>query len=70
MKARWERIVAVLLLLLLPVIVSWLYKVIYIGPFHRLPLFGMLEYHPEAKALTLLGILLIGIVLIIRVMKN
>jgi len=70
MKTRWDRILAVLLILVLPVIVDWLYKVVYIGPFHRVPVLGALQYHPEAKALLLLGIILIGVVLIIKALKN
>jgi len=70
MQLRWDRILAIMLILLAPVIISWLKDILYIGPFKRVPVIGALEYYPEARALLLLGVLLIGIVLLVKVFRS
>jgi len=70
MRLRWDRILALLLMLISPVIINWLYKSLYIGPFHKVTGIGRLDVYPEAKALALLGVLLIGIILVFKTLRD
>ncbi len=70
MRLRWERILTLIGVLIAPILINWLYHCLYVGPFHRVRGIGKLEYYPEAKALALLGILLVGIVLAFKVLRN
>lgn len=70
MRLRWDRILALIMVLIAPVLINWLYDNLYIGPFYRVTGIGRLEYYLEAKALALLGILLVGVVLVFKVLRN
>ena len=66
-RMRWDRILVILTLLMLPLIFSWLGRNLSIGGFGNLPLIGSVaSQYWEVKALILLGIVLLGIVLLVK----
>lgn len=69
-KIRWDRVLAVTLIMLSPLIIKWLWKTIYIGPFENISVFGQLSRNPELKALLLLAIILVSVLLILKSMRK
>jgi len=69
-RIRLDRFVALMCLLLMPLILRWLGANLHIGSFSNIPILGSACHNPEYKALILLGILLIGLVLIIKVILD
>jgi hypothetical protein len=66
-RLRWDRILVILALLMLPLIFGWLGKNLDLGGFGNLPFIGSVASHYwEVKALILLGIVLLGIVLLVK----
>jgi len=69
-RVRFDRILAIVGLLLLPIVLRWLGNNLNIGGFYNVPILGSACHNPEIKALVLLGILLIGLVLILKVILD
>ena len=67
---RWDRVLAFITIIMLPVIYRWLSNNLHIGSFYQFPILGTACSNYEVKALILLGILLISIVLIIKTLKE
>ncbi len=70
MRIRWNRILAVILILFSPFIINWLRKSIHFPPFKVIPILGPLIDMPEAKALLLLAMLLFAAVAILRIIRK
>jgi hypothetical protein len=69
-QIKWDRILAVLLIILSPLLLGWLEKNIQIGPFESIPILGKLSVYPELKSLLLLAIILASILLILKSLKK
>lgn len=69
-RIHWEKLFAVLFLLFLPVILTWLNRHISIGNFAQIPVLGLACEYTEAKALILWAILLATVVLTVRTIKT
>ncbi len=69
-RVRWDRIVAVLVILLFPILLRWLSRHICVGPFKSMPVIGAISDNPELKALLLLAILLVSMLAIIKTVRR
>lgn len=70
MQVRWDRILAVLLILLLPVVLPWLANNVRVGDFSQVPFLGALCEDREMKALLLLGVVLVGFVGVVTIIRG
>ena len=70
MQVRWDRIIAVLLILLLPVVLPWLANNMQVGDFSQVPILGAMCEDREMKALLLLGVVLVGFVGVVTIIRG
>lgn len=67
-RIRWDRILAVIALICLPLMLHWLGKNISIGGLADVPMLNIICQSDENRGLTLLGILLAGALAILKVL--
>lgn len=66
-RVRWRRVALVLFVIILPLILGWLGENLSFGNFSDVPILGAATHHNrEAKALVLLGLLLLSAVLLVQ----
>jgi hypothetical protein len=68
-RVKWDRVIAVLLLLFAPFIIRFLRRTFNFGNLSDLPLGAEIAYS-EVKGLILLRIILVSVLFVIKIMKN
>jgi len=69
-QVRWDRLLALVAILSFPLLYSWLKRNIRIVRFSDSPLFEFAHGNPELRQLLLLGVLLVGLVLLLKALRN
>ena len=69
-QIRWDRVLAVVILLALPLLWHWLKSNVALGSFCEVPILGALALDPSTKGLLLLAVILLAAIAVFKTLMK
>ena len=69
-QIRWDRVMAVVILLALPLLWHWLRSNVALGSFCEVPILGALALDPSTKGLLLLSVILLAAIAVFKTLMK
>ena len=69
-RIRWDRVMAVVILLALPLLWHWLRSNVALGSFCEVPILGALALDPSTKGLLLLSVVLLAAIAVFKTLMK
>jgi hypothetical protein len=69
-RIRWDRVLATIILLILPLLWHWLSSNVALGSLCEVPILGTLALNPKTKGLLLLGVVLLTVLAVCKVVAK